>query len=87
MPFPAKLGDAMSLPDPLGEDTGGDRPRGGAKAPAALPQARLRRVVPQARLWRDGGGRALPVLRTGTGERCIPSCMGGTRSPRSFHIL
>jgi hypothetical protein len=34
MPLPAKLAAADRLYDPLGEGTGGDRPRVGAKAPA-----------------------------------------------------
>jgi hypothetical protein len=69
MPFPATLADAEPLSDRLGEGTGGDRPRVGAKAPAR------------------GGGRALPVLRTGGAERRVPDSRGGIRAPRLFHIL
>jgi hypothetical protein len=69
MPVPAKLGNLEPLSDPLGEGTGGDRPRVGAKAPAR------------------GGGRALPVLRTGGAERHDPSSRSGTRVPRLLHIL
>jgi hypothetical protein len=73
MPLPVRLADAEPAFDPLGEGTGGDRPRVGAKAPAVVPKARLRR---------DGGGRALPVLCTGGAER-----RHSGRVPRSFHTL
>jgi hypothetical protein len=69
MPPPAKLAAADPRYDPLGEGTGGDRPRVGAKAPAR------------------GGGRALPVLRTGGAERRDPICRSRTWAPRLVHIL
>jgi hypothetical protein len=69
MLLPPKLVPAVRLYDPLEEGTGGDRPRGGAKAPAR------------------GGGRALPVLRTGGAERRNPGFRGGTGAPQIHHIL
>jgi hypothetical protein len=69
MHLPAKLATVRPASDPLGEGTGGARPRVGAKAPAR------------------GGGRALPVLRTGGAERHDPGSRGGTGAPRLLHIL
>jgi hypothetical protein len=65
MPLPARLAATDPPYDPLGEGTGGDRPRVGAKAPAR------------------GGGRALPVLRTGGAERRDLNCRWGIRAPSS----